>query len=141
MSAGAELRTGLARLGELLARSGDAYWSRIVRDALTEPDDRVLARSVQDLLTDPRGLGGLVLSPAAGHAAASCAVDATNRAFNTLRREAFELARTLSAGSPGSSHELPDNADKNLRKFGQRVAARLLGRGPGDEAAADQQEN
>jgi hypothetical protein len=45
-----------------------------------------------------RGLNGLILLPACGHAIPGCAVDSVNRAFVALRSDVFRHARALADG-------------------------------------------
>ena len=104
VSDGDALRAALARLRDLLRRSGDAYWAETVSNALQQPDDQRLARTVQAWFADPGGLNALVLSPAAGHRNASCAVEATNRAFVALRGDVFRLSRTIATPEGMSRH-------------------------------------
>ena len=93
MSAGAGLRTALARLRDLLVRAGDRHWAETVSNALETPDDAALAGIVQSWFAEMNGLNTLVLSPASGHPVPSCAINATNRAFVALRSELFRLSR------------------------------------------------
>lgn len=95
MSDAAALRDALGRLAGLLQRSGEGGWAKTVSDALKNRDEAALARLVLSWFDDIGGLNGLVLSPTRGHAVASCALDATNRAFVELRREVFRRASAI----------------------------------------------
>ena len=97
-SGGRELRESLARLRDLLARSGDTDWPGIIASALREPDDTALVRDVQGWFEGMGGLNGLVVSPACGHTIPNCAIEAANRAFIGLRGEVFRLSLAMSPG-------------------------------------------
>jgi hypothetical protein len=101
----------LARLRDLLVRSGDRDWAETVSNALEIRDDAVLAHTAQGWFADMGGLNGLVLLPGSGHRVAGCAVDATNRAFVALRGDVFRLSHAIAAA---------DSVSRNHRDMADR---------------------